>query len=61
MHPLSKDDYISLAIIASEGDGRLATVLNNNDCANWTVCPECKQDDFSHAVNCQVGSEIHGT
>lgn len=58
MEPLNEADYVVLACIASETDADavvpLRDVLNRNGAANWTVCPRCSVDDFSHAETCSL-------
>ena len=50
---LSKEDYRILQRI-NVNDDELTGVLNRNGCANWTVCPECRVDDFSHIEGCSM-------
>jgi hypothetical protein len=51
---LSKEDYKILEQADIATDGKVAGVLNRNGCANWTVCPECRVDDFSHSEDCSL-------
>jgi hypothetical protein len=57
MDPLSESDYIKMACInelTESGEFTLRDVLNRNGCANWTVCPACSVDDFSHTQDCRL-------
>ncbi len=36
-------------------NGAVARVLNANGKANWTVCPVCRVDDFTHVEDCELG------
>jgi len=51
---LDKDDYRLLATLSAGSSGRLRLLLHANGCANWSVCPECKTDDFNHAHGCSL-------
>lgn len=51
---LSKEDYKVLQNADFESNYAIADILNRNGCANWTVCPECHVDDFSHVENCPL-------
>ena len=56
---LSKADYLILqkadkAVGGARYEDTLYGVLNRNGCANWTVCPECCVDDFSHVEGCSL-------
>jgi len=61
---LSQRDYLFLQALDLQTDGKLAAVLNANGCANWTVCPQCRVDDFTHVEGCrftpsaQVGTGV---
>ena len=51
---LSKEDYqvLQRADIATDGD--INSFLNRTGFSNWTVCPECRVDDFSHVEGCSL-------
>ena len=51
---LSKEDYLLLQQADLGAHGTVVGVLNRNGCANWTVCPECRVDDFSHVEGCPL-------
>lgn len=51
---LSKEDYIIMQQADTDSEGGITGVLNRNGCANWTVCPECRVDDFSHVKGCPL-------
>ena len=55
---LTKYDYIAIALSDIMSDGMLVEVLNRNGCCNWTVCPECRVDDFTHVGGCSISKEI---
>ena len=50
---LSKDDYLIIANLEAV-DLNLLRVLNKNGCVNWSVCPECHMDDFTHVEGCSI-------
>jgi len=54
---LNKADYITMAL-SNQDDEAVASVLNRNGQANWTVCPECRVDDFTHVQGCTINSEL---
>jgi len=51
---LSQRDYLFLQELDLQTNGKLAALLNANGCANWTVCPECRVDDFTHVEGCRL-------
>lgn len=51
---LSETDYLVLQAADIYTDGAVAGVLNRNGCANWTVCPMCRVDDFTHVEGCAL-------
>ena len=51
---LNADDYLVLQLADILADGAVVGVLNKNGCANWTVCPVCHVDDFSHVDGCRL-------
>jgi hypothetical protein len=54
---LNKSDYKVLEKADLVFDGDIAGVLNKNGCSNWTICPECHLDDFTHVENCPLDDE----
>lgn len=54
---LNKEDYLILDAADTESDGEVARILNENGCANWTVCPECNVDDFTHVEGCSLSGQ----
>ena len=55
---LSLDDYKILQEADILMDGLVAKVLNRNGRANWTVCPECCVDDFTHVEGCAIADDF---
>lgn len=53
---LSVEDYKVLENADLWQDGAVARVLSANGCANFTVCPRCKIDDYTHAEGCELSS-----
>lgn len=51
---LGETDYQVLCFADYLTGGELAGVLNRNGCANWTVCPVCHADDFTHVEGCTL-------
>lgn len=51
---LSEADYLILQAADIALDCAVAGVLNRNGCANWTVCPQCRVDDFCHIEGCAL-------
>ena len=51
---LNKFDYRVLQDADIFLGGDVARVLNANGRANWTVCPECRVDDFTHVEGCTM-------
>ena len=51
---LTREDYQILDAADNESDGEVARILNENGCANLTVCPECFVDDFTHVEGCSL-------
>ena len=51
---LSAEDYKIMQQADIVLDGAVAGVLNRNGRANWTVCPECSVDDFTHVEGCSL-------
>lgn len=52
MNSLSKADYIVVRDACLK-DSDLEGVIQR--CApNWTVCPECRVDDFTHSSDCSL-------
>ena len=39
-------------------DEELRQFLNDNGACNWTICPECCIDDFTHTENCSLYQEV---
>jgi hypothetical protein len=58
---LSRDEYRMLAT-ANEAalvyGVELHRILNFRGNPNWTVCPECRVDDFAHVEGCAMAAEI---
>lgn len=52
--PLSHADYKILEDADILMEGAVAAVLSRNGCANWTVCPVCGVDDFTHVEGCSL-------
>jgi hypothetical protein len=59
MQGLDKKEYIELAVAAYFFEGIIKT-LNSNGAANFTVCPECHIDDFTHVEGCTISKEVDG-
>lgn len=51
---LNPADYAALQHLDLRLDGAIAKLLNRNGCANWTVCPHCSVDDFTHVEGCDL-------
>lgn len=51
---LSVGDYVALQDCNSESGDILCELLNRNGAANWTVCPKCHVDDFTHVEGCEL-------
>jgi hypothetical protein len=54
---LSKEDYQILEAADTKSDGAVARVLNENGCADFTICPECGVEDFIHIEECLLNIE----
>jgi hypothetical protein len=54
---LKPEDYKVLYKADLVSDGAVAQLLNHNGACNWTVCPECKIDDFVHSAGCNLRKE----
>jgi hypothetical protein len=52
--PLSIEDYKILEAADVASGFELCGLLNRNGCANWTVCPLCHVDDFTHVETCEL-------
>ena len=52
---LNREDYLKL----QEADLTVgvAEVLRKNGKCRWTVCPECRVDDFTHVEGCSMISK----
>jgi hypothetical protein len=39
-------------------NGKLVSILNNNEAPNLTVCPLCRVDDFVHIAGCELSLKV---
>ncbi len=51
---LNVPDYLLLLQADMYLEAQLSALLNRNGEANWTVCPECRVDDFCHSEDCSL-------
>lgn len=52
--------YVCLEQVDLATDGQLAAALNRHGLANWTVCPLCFVDDFTHTASCLLLEQWDG-
>ena len=53
---LTPEEYGLLSVADLVFGGEIAKILNANGHASWTCCPHCLMEDFTHVVDCPVGS-----
>jgi hypothetical protein len=58
MSLLSKQDYTGLYLADVDQGGEVARILNSNGQPDWTVCPNCGCDDFTHLTGCELEKKI---